>query len=160
MAEERAFASNDVATIWHYLRTTVNGMVEIANELSISELQWTPPAPDTNSISVLLVHTLGNIEENILTVVAGQPGNRVREAEFEEREITGAELAGRWDGLSRRLVAALSTIEDAQLETIHHHHRRGDLSARSILLQATVHAAEHLGHIGLTRDLIRANRPA
>ena len=160
MTGEPAFASNDVGTIWSYLRGTVAGMVEKAADLSAGELRWTPPAPDSNSIGVLLVHTMGNIEENILTVVAGQPGHRVREAEFVGNELTGAELAERWEALSQRLVTALAAITDDQLETIHNHPRRGEITTRAILLQATVHAAEHLGHVGLTRDLIQANRPA
>jgi len=159
MTREPVFASNEVATIWGYLRGTVAGMVEIAADLSTADLQWTPPAPDTNSIGVLLVHTLGNIEENILTVVSGQPGNRVREAEFVGNELTGVQLAERWEALSRRLVTALAAIADDQLETIHNHPRRGEITTRAVLLQATVHAAEHLGHVGLTRDLLRADRP-
>src|SRR3954469_4243226 len=48
--------------------------------LSVEELNW-KPAPETNSIAVLVVHTLGS-EAEVLRVAANVPGERDRPAEF------------------------------------------------------------------------------
>ena len=92
MTGEAAFVSTEVATIWHYLRQTIERMSDIAADVSTQELHWNPPAPDANSIAVLLVHTMANIEENVLAVVAGEPMNRDRDAEFVENGLTGSDL--------------------------------------------------------------------
>lgn len=156
MTGQPVFASTEVATIWSFLRGTMERMTGVAAELSIQELAWTPPAPETNSISVLLIHTMGNIEENILEIVAGELVNRVRAAEFVANDVTGADLAERWLALSGRLEPALAAIGDDQLESMRSHPRRGEITARTVLLQATTHAGEHLGQVELTRDLALA----
>ncbi|MCB0140064.1 MAG: DUF664 domain-containing protein, partial [Caldilineaceae bacterium] len=40
------------------------------------------------------------------------------------------------------------------------HPRRGQMSGRAILMVVMRHAAEHMGHAELTRDLLYANLPA
>ncbi len=156
MASETAFVSTEVATIWHYLRRTIERLSDVAADVSVQELHWDPPAPETNSIAVLLVHTMANIEENVLAVVAGEPMNRDRDAEFVENDLTGAELVERLAALTGRLETFLAGLEDDRLDVVLNHPRRGEISARSILLQATTHGREHLGQVELTRDLARA----
>ena len=156
MTGEAAFVSTEVATIWHYLRQTIERMSDIAADVSTQELHWNPPAPDANSIAVLLVHTMANIEENVLSVVAGEPMNRDRDAEFVENDLAGTDLVERMADLTGRLEAFLVGLEDDRLDVVLNHPRRDEISARSILLQATTHGREHLGHVELTRDLARA----
>src|SRR5215207_9472705 len=48
-------------------------------DLSVEELNW-KPAPEANSIAVLVVHTLGS-EAEVLRVVADVPNVRDRDAE-------------------------------------------------------------------------------
>src|SRR5215210_5430267 len=59
----------------------VHGLLrDEVRELSVEELNW-KPAPEANSIAVLVVHTLGS-EAEVLRVVADVPNVRDRDAEF------------------------------------------------------------------------------
>ena len=49
-------------------------------------------------------------------------------------------------------------LDDAILDQPFTHPRRGQMSGRAILMVVIRHAAEHMGHAELTRDLIRAKR--
>ena len=82
--------------------------------------------------------------------------NRDRDAEFVENDLTGSDLVERMTALTGRLETFLVGLDDDRLDVVLNHPRRGEISARSILLQATTHGREHLGHVELTRDLARA----
>src|SRR5688572_31814037 len=71
-------------------------------DLSEEELNW-KPAPETNSIAVLVVHTLGS-EAEVLRVVANVSGTRDRPAEFRA-------TAGTPDELMREIDQADSYLE-------------------------------------------------
>ena len=68
--------------------------------LSVEELNW-KPAPETNSIAVLVVHTLGS-EAEVLRVAANVPGERDRPAEFRVTANDAEDLLRR-DRSGRRL---------------------------------------------------------
>jgi len=156
MTQELEFASVEIATLWGYLCQTMDRMTAVAEEVTPAELHWQPPAPDTNSIAVLIVHTLGNIDENLISALAGGTFERNRDAEFVERELTGTELTGQWHALRERLERALAPIQAEVLAETRHHPRRGTITGRDLLLVALTHAREHLGQAELTRDLARA----
>lgn len=153
------FPTQEIASLWRFLTETIDRFVAVAVEAPAPMLHWAPPAPDTNSIAVLLVHTLGNIEENVLEILGGEPVNRQREAEFVESDLTGAHLAERWNALRPRLEQKLAALPDGELERERFHQRRGTISGRDTLLVAIRHAGEHLGQSELTRDLWRAAHP-
>jgi hypothetical protein len=132
-------------------------LVALGTTLSSEGLHWRPPAPEANSIAILIVHTLGNAEENILEVLCGVPVERDRDAEFAARAITGEELAARWSALRSRLEAALAQLGPDELERVRTHARRGTVSGREALIVVARHAAEHLGQAELTRDLFQAS---
>jgi hypothetical protein len=50
---------------------------------------------------------------------------------------------------------ALENAPEAWLDQHYTHPRRGDMTGREILIKTVRHAAEHLGHAELTRDLLR-----
>jgi hypothetical protein len=152
------FPSPEIASLWRFLAETIDRFVAVAVNVPAEALHWAPPAPDTNSIAVLLVHTLGNIEENVFEIVGGEPVNRDRDAEFVERDLTGAQIAARWDALKPRLVETLAALPLSELDRERHHARRGTISGRDTLLVAIRHAGEHLGQSELTRDLWRASQ--
>ncbi len=107
----------------------VHGLLrDEVRDLSVEELNW-KPAPETNSIAVLVVHTLGS-EAEVLRVAANVPGERDRPAEF---QVTASDAED---------LAAERPRGDRPPETGLHW-----------LLTNYGHAREHLGHIQLTRQL-------
>ncbi len=150
------FPNPELSSLWRFLTETLDRFAAVVSEGPDAALHWNPPAPETNSIAVLLVHTLGNVEEGVIEVVGGEPVHRQRDEEFIERELTGAELAVRWDALKPRLEQILAGITPDDLNRERHHPRRGSISGRDTLLLSIRHAGEHLGQAELTRDLWRA----
>ena len=63
-------------------------------DLPAEALDW-KPAPDMNSVTVLLTHTAGALRYWVGDVAGGRPSGRVRAAEFETRDVDAAELMGR-----------------------------------------------------------------
>ena len=62
-----------VAKIAEQFRVVHGLLRDEVRDLSVEELNW-KPAPETNSIAVLVVHTLGS-EAEVLRVAANVPGN-------------------------------------------------------------------------------------
>jgi len=150
------FPNPELSSLWRFLTETLDRFAAVASEGPDAALHWTPPAPETNSIAVLLVHTLGNVEEGVIEVLGGTAVHRQREDEFVEREMTGTELAGRWQALRPRLEEMLGGVTSDELDRLRDHPRRGSISGRDVLLLSIRHAGEHLGQAELTRDLWRA----
>lgn len=105
----------------------------------------------------MATHTLGNAEENILGVLAGQPVDRDHEREFAAAPSQAA-IAAQWQDLRPRLLAVLCGLPAGELARPRAHPRRGSITAREVLLVVARHAAEHLGQAELTRDLWLAAR--
>jgi uncharacterized damage-inducible protein DinB len=150
------FQSAEVAMFWRYIESSLARLVELAASLDDDALRWRPPAEGANSVAVLALHTLGNAEENLIEFLCGEPVNRRRDAEFDDRTVTGADIEGRWRALHEHIVKSLAILSDADLLRRVHHVRRGELVAKEILILVARHAAEHLGQAELTRDLCRA----
>ena len=148
--------SGEVATFWRYIRSSLDRLVRLTEGLNPAELNWRPPAPQTNSLYVLTTHTLGNAEENLLGALCGEPGQRDRDAEFRASGTTPEAIRERWRLLDARLDTALAALDPAALDASCQHPRRGALTGREVLIIVARHAAEHLGQAELTRDLMRA----
>jgi hypothetical protein len=149
-------ATLEATSFWRYISSSLDRLVELSQTINPSGLHWTPPAPDTNSIAVLVVHTLGNAEENILQTLCGEPLKRDRSGEFAIQATTAEELIGRWRDLRPRLESALSRITPDDLNGDKQHPRRDSIPGREVLIVVARHAAEHLGQAELTRDLWNA----
>lgn len=149
---------DEVSEIRAWLDETIDRMLAAAAELSDDELHWKPESPNTNSVAVLLTHTMGSIEETIVQVLSGSPVGRDRDAEFVESTITAAALADQWSAQKVRLDPVFEAIDVEQLRAIHPHPRRGEATGRNVIVGALAHAREHLGHVELIRDLIHARR--
>ena len=146
----------ETATFWRYIARSVDHLVEILDGLGEAELNWRPPAPETNSLFVLATHTIANTEENILATLCGKPLRRERAAEFEAYATTSQPLRERWAHLRQQVEGALADLPPGALNAMRQHPRRGSLTAREILIVVARHAAEHLGQAQLTRDLMKA----
>ena len=156
--DEGPFADAEVAIFWRYIASSIARLVELAATLDAGGLTWRAPAPETNSIYALTIHTMGNAEENILETLCGRPVGRRREAEFAQEGA--AEVRARWRELRPQLATALAALPLGTLERACPHPRRGTIGGREVLIVVARHAAEHLGQAELTRDLWRATRAA
>jgi uncharacterized damage-inducible protein DinB len=116
-------------------------------------LDWSP-GPDMNTVAVLVVHLTGAERYYLGDVIAGEPSNRDRPAEFQTRGLDANTLKARLQtatDYARRVLEGL-TLED--LETKRTVPRDGSQrSVASCLLTVETHTALHAGHIQLTRQL-------
>lgn len=154
--------TTEALVFWRYIASSLDRLVALLDRLDAANLDWRPPAPETNSLLALATHTLGNAEENLLETLGGQPIGRDRAGEFAARDGSAAAVAARWTALRPRLAAALAGLPAGALDAPRPHPRRGAITGREVLIVVARHAAEHLGQAALTRDLLRAarDRPA
>ncbi len=149
-------ASQEGAVYARYILSSLDRLMECIEGMEAAQWNWRPPAPETNSVYVLAVHTLGNAEENILGTVCGQPVMRDHAREFAARAESLDALRRHWDELRGRLEAAMCGLSADALGRAVRHPRRGTLTGREVLIVVARHAAEHLGQAALTRDLAHA----
>lgn len=139
-------------------------MSRCLKDLSADELNWRPPTASSNSLYVLGTHVLGNAEAWILGIALGRPIRRDRPAEFGAVGSDPATLIGKAIELGRTLtetVTPLAEALDQERDPSPELWGEGQprrLTVRECLLHVIEHAAEHIGQMELTRDLIRAER--
>ena len=135
------------------LRTCHREILKALDGLPSQALDWSP-GPGTNSISVLIFHLTGSERYWIGDVAMRESSNRDRDAEF---AVHGQDI----DTLKQRLddslayagtVLARLTVNDLSQS------RQAPSDGRTVtiawvVLHALEHAAIHLGHIQLTRQL-------
>jgi hypothetical protein len=136
----------------------VDQIVDSMDGLSPDEVNQPPPVPEANSLAVLAVHTMANVEENIFEIIGGQDVGRNREEEFRVKGKTAEEIKQDWESLRQRVIDFLNNATPEMLDREYEHFRRGKITGRKVLLSATVHAAEHAGHAELTRDWLKSQR--
>jgi hypothetical protein len=140
-----------VAKIAEQFKVVHDQLRDEVRGLSPEELNW-KPAPDTNSIAALVVHTLGS-EAEVLRVAANVQGARDRDAEFRASAETPDDLLRRLDQADAYIddMAARITQDDLAAERM-----RGERKPQTglhWLLTNYGHAREHLAHIQLTKQL-------
>jgi predicted exporter len=110
------------------------------------------------SLAVLAVHTIANVEENILEIIGGQPVGRDRDSEFRTSEASAGQIQARWEALRPQILEVLQTMTPEMLDKEYEHARRGVITGRKVLLVAATHASEHAGHAELTRDWLKSQK--
>jgi hypothetical protein len=153
-----AFASAEIASFWRFLVQAPDKFGKIVDGLSPEELNWHPDAPGTNSIHVLATHTLGNIRWTIVEIIGGKPVNRDRDGEFRSVATESNVPIEDWPSVREELKRVVSGLPAEAMDRIYHHPVFGDLSGRDVFHVMIGHAAEHIGHAGMTRDLVLAAR--
>jgi hypothetical protein len=151
-----AFASPDIEAAWSAIETTLEELLSRLDGLDDGQLGWLPPVPESNSLFTLAWHSMGSVERQLYFLFAGQPGAGDREAEF-RASGTRADIDRRWAELRPRLADTLARVPPSALDATFTHPRRGPLAGRRFLTNVLAHCAEHLGHAGLTRDLLLAS---
>jgi hypothetical protein len=146
-----------VAKIAEQFQAVHSQLREEVRGLSTAELNW-KPAPETNSIAALIVHTLGS-EAEVLRVAAKVPGDRDRDAEFRATATDADELIRQIDQADSYLEALAPRITAENLAEVLPRGDRPPETGLHWLVTNFGHAREHLGHIQLTKQIYaEANR--
>ncbi|GCE51364.1 DinB family protein [Thermosporothrix hazakensis] len=149
--------SREASLFCHSILSSLDRLVKCLDGLNENQLNWRPPAPNTNSLYALVVHTLAHTEESLLLTLFDQPSQRDREQEFQAKGQSADALIAQWQSLRERLQQTLLNLSADDLERKHLHPRRGYITGLDILLIVATHIAEHVGHAELTRDLALAS---
>ena len=78
---------------------------------------WTRLDPESNSVAVIMRHMAGNMRSRWtdFRTTDGEKPDRHRDQEFEDVTVARSALIAEWEDGWRRLVDALSSIEDSNL---------------------------------------------
>lgn len=121
--------------------------------LPVEALDWSP-GKGMNSMAVLAAHIAGSERYWIGDVAAGEPSGRERAAEFAIHGVGGDELARRLEeviGYTRRTLAGFGLDDLERICRVPGNDEQ--VSVASALLHALNHAALHVGHMQMTRQL-------
>jgi len=145
------------------LQRQLDKLCEAIEGLDAEQLNWKPPVDASNSIYVIATHTLGNVRGWVLGICCGQPIDRDRAAEFVSSGADAAPLVERARALGREIEAAFAALPVESLDELREARQNlwgagttRPVSGREAILHALEHAANHTGHIEITRDLARA----
>lgn len=146
------------------LRLLLDRLCKALDGLDAMQLNWRPPAPDSNSVYVLATHVTASAEQWVLGRICGEDVQRDRPAEFEAAGTDAAPLIARAQDLAGRFDAALAALPPGTLdETREFPPPPSDMGAvraltvREALMLAVDHFTTHMGHVDLTRDLALAD---
>jgi hypothetical protein len=140
-----------VAKIVEQFKAVHQNLRDEVRELSPEELNW-KPAPETNSIAALVVHTLGS-EAEVFRVAANATGTRDRPAEFLATAETPEDLLHQLDHADVYIDALAPRITPEDLAALKARGDREPQTGFHWLLTNYGHAREHLAHIQLTKQL-------
>jgi uncharacterized damage-inducible protein DinB len=119
--------------------------LQVVEQLDDTKLNW-KPNENSNSISNLIIHIKGNIEERIGSGIHSKEITRIREQEFDHQFVSKEELLYMVKTYFDLLINTVSTLSDIQLEQkqIIRNRERSNLD---VLHQCAVHFSEHMGQI-------------
>lgn len=144
---------NEIELLWNYIRRSVDRILSCLEGLEEDDLNWRP-LENASSLYVLAVHMVANVEVNILGVLCFQNIIRHRDEEFKARGSSIEPVRQRWLDVQERISSNLTQLSSSDLVKEYEHPRRGKVTGRELLITIARHAAEHVGHAELTRDLL------
>lgn len=111
-----------------------------------------------NSVAIIVWHVAGNLESKFtdLLTTDGEKPWRNRDSEFEARDVSPAEVTGKWERGWRVLLGALAELTDDDLAapiTI----RGVPFRVDEALLRSLAHLAYHVGQIVLLARSFRGD---
>lgn len=135
-----------------------NEMKKAIKGLPLAALDWVP-GDDMNSLGLLVVHTCGATRYWAIAMSAEQPVERSREAEFQSQGNDEATLVALLDSTLADVRAALETLTLDSLvrEVVSEPHRGRSFRVSWSLMHTLEHAAQHVGHAQITRQMWDAN---
>jgi hypothetical protein len=141
------------------LRDARDDMRKSIDGLPPDALNWKPPAPDTNSIAVMVHHSMLSTRQ-WFTVAVNEPlPDRDRDSEFEVEYKDAASLIAMLDKTAEECLALLSRDRNVDWSAVYDHwNPEQDLkvSAAWAVMHALEHVGEHVAEIALTRQLWEA----
>ncbi|WP_435154976.1 DUF664 domain-containing protein [Amycolatopsis sacchari] len=138
----------------------LDGMVAVVTELGDDLVNERPGPPQTNSPYGIVTHCIGVLDFWVSRMVAGRQVERDREAEF---RATGkvADLVARVERAKRQLHEDVAAADPwGPLREPSPEKYRDTPVGRTqaaALLHAYEELAQHLGHLELTRDVLRVH---
>ena len=142
----------EMEALWEQFERVHNEIFRWSDGLSDDQLNWAPPAKDTNSVGNLISHILGVELFWVVNRIGGQPVNRDRAAEFSHR-MTRAGLLQRRAEVEARLSEALDKLTAADLNRVIVT-QSGEVPAGKFLLYLMSHVSGHMGQVIMTRKLL------
>jgi hypothetical protein len=152
----------DIETYIRHLQRELDEVCAAIDGLDALTLAWRPVMPDSNAISALVTHLVGNVRAWVLGVCCRQPIRRDRAGEFRAEPSTVEDLIERIHAVRHAARLALTQLDPATLDRPRE--LRADLTSRrpnepvtgrQAIVHSIAHTAEHRGQIELTRDLAR-----
>ena len=145
----------ELATFSDRIAASIDRMIACLDTLTDAQARQRPPVPNSNSVLVLLIHTIGSVEKRVLDTICGHTGvERDRDSEFIEGDRDIAWVHRRWDDVRPRLAAALAALPDSAATEPRTRPDWPTATVREFLIQISQHIAEHTGHAELTRDWV------
>jgi uncharacterized damage-inducible protein DinB len=115
------------------------------------------PTPDANSIAILVTHLVGS-EGEWLNRAAGRSIERDRDSEFRVRGRDARELIAAIEEADRAAPDLIRAAFAAGIETQRDRPGAQPVTVSFCLIHAAAHAAEHVGHADLTKQLLLSLR--
>ena len=143
----------EIESYWRYIESSVDRILSCLEGLDEADLNWRP-LDNANSLYVLAIHVIANVEANILGVLCSQNIVRHRDEEFKARGSSVEPVLQRWRNVQERVSLCLTKLSSVDLDREYEQPRRGKMTGRELLFVVARHAAEHVGHAELTRDLL------
>ncbi|MCH8814414.1 MAG: DinB family protein [Chloroflexi bacterium] len=134
------------------MRTSIDGLPPEA-------INWTPPAPDTNSIAVMTHHSIFSTRQWFSVVVDEPPPERDRDAEFKVEYEDADSLIAMLKTTVDECLALISKDRTVDWSAVRSHWNPQtdvQLSAAWAVMHALEHLREHVGEIALTRHIWEA----
>ena len=144
---------------WLKISNTVDEIVACLEGVGSDDLDWSP-LDDANSLYVLATHTMGNVRHNLLNGLCGLAISRDRDAEFAVTGGSAADIVAHWNEIKSQISNSVEGLPRGEMDRERDHPRYGTISGHELLVLVATHAAEHYGQAQLTRDLLKAQRPA
>ena len=122
-------------------------------EAPAAALDWSP-TPDANSLTVLVVHVAGAQRYLLGDLLERRSSQRNRDSEFSTHQVDAASLIALLDAAMAEATAFIEplTLDDLAQERYSARHDR-NFTVAWLLNHALEHAAQHVGHAQLTRQL-------
>lgn len=138
-----------------YLAEDFLPKIEHCLEQLNDEQVWWRANPESNSVGNLLLHLAGNVRQWIVSGVGGAPDARVRQLEFDQRDVVPrAELLGRLRQTLSEADEALAGLDPARVMEP----RRiqgNDVTVLEAVFHVVEHFSMHTGQIILVTKLLK-----
>ena len=156
MPEPNLIAKAFVDRALEYLLDHYLPKIERCLEKLTDEQIWWRANEESNSIGNLVLHLCGNARQWIISGVGGQPDARVRDTEFQQREVISRDrLLGLLRSTLAEIETTLRTLDPALLldrRKIQGH----DVDLLEAIFHVTEHFSMHAGQIFLLTKLLTA----